>query len=108
MNHLFVYGTLGPGGPNEHILQKVGGTFEEGFVRGKLYEEGWGANMGFPGIRLDDPIDTIEGYLFVSEHLEKHWAELDAFEGDAYRRVETTVILNKNKEEVEAFIYELA
>ncbi|MEM6768042.1 MAG: gamma-glutamylcyclotransferase, partial [Bacteroidota bacterium] len=54
MNKLFVYGTLGPGRPNEHILSSIGGSWQAGSVKGNLYEEGWGAVMGFPGIVLDE------------------------------------------------------
>ncbi len=39
MEKLFVYGTLGPGRPNEHILKKIGGSWKRGFVWGKLFEE---------------------------------------------------------------------
>jgi len=40
---LFVYGTLGPGRPNEHVLDAVGGSWETATVSGTLREEGWGA-----------------------------------------------------------------
>ena len=33
MERLFVYGTLGPGRPNEHILLKIGGTWQPASVR---------------------------------------------------------------------------
>ncbi len=32
MESLFVYGTLGPGRPNAHILENIGGTWQEGHV----------------------------------------------------------------------------
>ena len=51
---LFVYGTLGPGRPNEHVLSAIGGTWEEASVNGFLMPRGWGAEMGYPGIVLDD------------------------------------------------------
>ncbi|HSE41878.1 MAG TPA: gamma-glutamylcyclotransferase, partial [Acidobacteriota bacterium] len=43
MKRLFVYGTLAPGRPNEHILGQIGGSFEPATVIGTLYQEGWGA-----------------------------------------------------------------
>ena len=52
MQKLFVYGTLGPGKPNEHILKNIGGTWKKAYVWGELFEEGWGADMGCPGIRF--------------------------------------------------------
>ncbi|MBC3263460.1 gamma-glutamylcyclotransferase, partial [Salmonella enterica subsp. enterica serovar Javiana] len=52
MESLFVYGTLGPGRPNAHVLEKIGGSWTEGHVGGSLLNKGWGAEMGFPGIVL--------------------------------------------------------
>ncbi len=50
---LFIYRTLGPGRPNEHVLKAIGGVGKNATVRGKLRQEGWGAEMGYPGIDLD-------------------------------------------------------
>ena len=103
---LFVYGTLGPGRPNEHILGNIGGSWLEGSVCGSLHQEGWGAAMGYPGIVLDDNGDHIPGHVFCSDHLEEHWDELDRFEGAAYERVMTKVHLPDGTT-VEAHIYVL-
>ena len=43
VDRLFVYGTLAPGRPNEHILADVAGEWEPASVTGRLLEEGWGA-----------------------------------------------------------------
>lgn len=107
MQKLFIYGSLCPGHPNEHILNNIGGTWEKGFVMGELFEEGWGAEMGYPGIRLNQKIEIINGYVFSSKQLKKHWSKLDNFEGFAYQRVKTIVTLEKEEKEVEAFIYAL-
>ena len=106
IQRLFVYGTLVPGGPNEHVLSEIGGTWEAGTVTGILHEDGWGAAMGYPGIVLDEHGNEVQGFLFSSEKLSDHWARLDAFEGEAYRRVLTVVKLESNKT-FEAYIYEL-
>ncbi len=107
INTLFVYGTLGPGRPNEHILQNIGGTWEcEASVTGKLHQEGWGAAMGYPGIVLDKNGDTIEGFVFISDTIAAHWHELDAFEGEAYERVVAEVKL-KDKTIIAAYVYAL-
>lgn len=103
---LFVYGTLCPGRPNEHILANIGGTFEEGSVVGNLINEGWGAKMGFPALVLDESGQEIKGYVFSSTSLENHWAELDEFEGEAYARILTQVKLH-NGEYVQANLYSL-
>ncbi|MGH1364570.1 MAG: gamma-glutamylcyclotransferase family protein [Calditrichia bacterium] len=107
MNKLFVYGTLCPGQPNEHILKRIGGTWQSGSVRGTLYPNGWGAALGYPGIVLARDAETVEGYIFTSNRLEEHIPDLDRFEGLGYRRVLTTVEL-RNKTEITAYIYELS
>jgi gamma-glutamylcyclotransferase (GGCT)/AIG2-like uncharacterized protein YtfP len=101
---LFVYGTLGLGRPNEHILKKIGGSFEKASVIGILHNVGWGADMGYHGLTIDTEGEKIEGYLFSSDNLNKHWSELDGFEGDAYERLLTKVKL-KNGTTVKAFVY---
>jgi len=58
-------------------------------VRRKLRQESWGAEMGYPGIDLDENGEEIEGFLFISENLSKHWRVLDDFKGESYERVIT-------------------
>lgn len=106
MNRLFVYGSLGPGRPNEKVLQAIGGRWEAGSIRGKLVEAGWGAIMGFPGLVFDDANDEIPGSVFFSDNLENHWASLDQFEGDEYQRVPVTVTLTSGYM-VDAYVYAL-
>jgi gamma-glutamylcyclotransferase (GGCT)/AIG2-like uncharacterized protein YtfP len=108
MTHrLFIYGTLAPGQPNEHVLAAVPGEWEPATVTGTLLQEGWGAAVGYPGIILDEHGDEVEGFLFSSESLAEHWARLDEFEGEGYERVLTTVKLNDGTA-VDAYIYSLS
>ncbi len=106
IHRLFVYGTLAPGRPNEHVLADVPGVWEPATAMGTLFPEGWGAAMGYPGIVLDESGGEVEGLLFSSESLAEHWARLDEFEGEGYERVLTTV-RRKDGTAVEAFIYRL-
>jgi gamma-glutamylcyclotransferase (GGCT)/AIG2-like uncharacterized protein YtfP len=106
MERLFVYGSLGPGRPNEHVLAEIGGEWEAATVTGTLRDEGWGAAMGFPGIQLDEEGGEVRGFLFTSENLFEHWAALDEFEGPSYERVQTIVKLQDNTV-VDAYIYAL-
>ena len=105
MTHrLFVYGTLAPGRPNEHLLEGVPGEWEPATVRGELLHQGWGAEVGFPGIVVDEHGPEVEGFLFSSESLAEHWDRLDDFEGDGYLRVRTAARLRDGRI-VEAHIY---
>ncbi|WP_064603781.1 gamma-glutamylcyclotransferase family protein [Photobacterium sp. J15] len=106
MEKLFVYGTLGPGRPNAHVMEAIGGTWADATVNGKLREAGWGAEMGYPGIDLDENGDEINGFVFSSENLSAHWEELDQFEGEAYERVLVPVKLSDGNM-TEAYIYML-
>ena len=106
-HHLFVYGTLAPGRANEHVLKPIKGSWQSATVRGTLYEEGWGAAMGYPGIILDSKGSEVGGFVFTSLDLPDHWNRLDAFEGEGYRRV----IVHAQTEEgetVSAYVYELS
>ena len=106
IERLFVYGTLAPGQPNEHVLREIGGSWEAGTVTGRLRQAGWGAGLGYPGIDLDEDGDEIQGFVFSSEKLVDYWGMLDEFEGEAYERVVTEVRLKDNRR-VDAYIYKL-
>jgi gamma-glutamylcyclotransferase (GGCT)/AIG2-like uncharacterized protein YtfP len=105
-SRLFVYGTLAPGRPNEHVLADVAGTWQPAQVNGHLLEQGWGAAVGFPAMVLDEHGPEVDGYLLSSDALDRAWERLDEFEGDGYERVLTRVRLEEGGT-VEAFIYVL-
>ena len=105
-NRLFVYGTLAPGRPNEHVLAAVPGEWELATVRGDLLQEGWGAAAGFPAILLNEDGPEVHGHLFSSASLGEHWERLDDFEGKGYERALTTTTLAGGRS-VEAYIYVL-
>ena len=104
INRLFVYGTLAPGEPNEHVLADMKGTWQPATIRGQLLEQGWGAALGYPGIILDDSEDEVPGLLFSSDELAGHWSRLDEFEGPGYERVVASVKL-ENGSELDAQLY---
>ena len=106
LQRLFVYGTLSPDGPNRHVLAQIGGKWVPASVRGHLHEAGWGAEIGYPAIVLDELADPVEGYVLVSANLAEHWDEIDGFEGEEYERVVTSAQL-QGKTTVDAFIYVL-
>jgi len=104
---LFVYGSLAPGRRNAHVLADVPGAWQPATVRGTLFQEGWGAALGYPGIVLDERGDRIRGFVFSSDELPLHWDRLDAFEGEGYERVVATAELEDDTR-VEAYIYALS
>lgn len=101
---LFVYGTLAPGRPNEHIMSGIQGTWEGASVQGRLVQHGWGAELGFPAIELSDDGDRVEGLVFTSDSLVEHWQRLDEFEGAGYKRVVTVATLSDGRS-VDAKVY---
>ena len=104
VNRLFVYGTLAPGRPNEHVLADIPGRWEPATVRGKLLQEGWGAKDGYPGIVLDETGEAVQGFLFSSDALAEHLPRLDAFEGSGYERVIASVQLDGAVAEAYIFV----
>jgi gamma-glutamylcyclotransferase (GGCT)/AIG2-like uncharacterized protein YtfP len=103
MEHLFVYGTLAPGQPNEHVLAPYAGGWTPATVRGELLDRGWGPENGYPSIALRTDGGEVRGLLFGSEAIGEHWSTLDAFEGPGYERVRTTATTADG--EVEAWVY---
>lgn len=88
-HRLASYGTLAPGRPNYHQLDGLTGEWFTGTVKGTLIKAGWGTHLGFPGLILGPDGEAIEVHIFQSGDLPEHWERLDAFEGEAYQRVET-------------------
>lgn len=106
LEKLFVYGTLGPGRPNAHVLESVGGSWLEGSVKGRLLAEGWGAAQGYPAIIPDPQGEPVQGFIYSSENFSRHWQRLDDFEGPGYQRVTVEVELTDGSKTT-AFIYAL-
>jgi len=106
IEHLFVYGTLGPGRPNEHVLTKIGGTWQGATINGVLHDQGWGSELGYPGIELSEDGEIVNGFVFTSENLSDNWTDLDKFEGEAYERVLAEVKLDDGTIS-DAYIYTL-
>jgi gamma-glutamylcyclotransferase (GGCT)/AIG2-like uncharacterized protein YtfP len=106
MERLFIYGSLQPGGPNEHVLAEIGGDWEPAVVKGNLLEKGWGASMGYPGVVIDERGNDVHGHVFASSNLSAKWSYLDQLEGEEYERTVASVTLLSG-EQVQAHIYVL-
>lgn len=87
--HLAVYGTLAPGKKNHHQLSALAGVWHTGYaVNGSLQHLGWGDEPGYPALHWNEESDeSVAVQLLVSDDLSRHWARLDAFEGDEYLRI---------------------
>ena len=102
-HRLATYGSLAPGQPNHYQLEGLGGRWLTGHLYGTLVEDGWGADLGYPALVLDDGGTRIDVHVFESAELPAHWARLDAFEGPGYERVPVTV--HTAGGDVTAFLY---
>ena len=104
MDRLFVYGSLQPGASNHHVVRDIDGEWQPASVRGRLWEAGWGAGIGYPALQLDDAGPQVPGQLLSSPRLAGHWPALDRFEGEEYRRVLAEVTLADGRR-VQAHVY---
>lgn len=86
-----MYGSLGPGQPNAHLLTKMGGSWKEAIVTGYLQTTDRARGIYFPLLRPHPDGPEVSGYVFTSEALPETWPQLDRFEGPAYVRLLTLV-----------------
>jgi len=87
---LATYGTLRPGAAYHDEVANLRGIWRKGTVRGRLHVTGhpaYPATDGYPVIALDDDAPPVEVDILESPDLPGHWARIDAFEGEGYRRV---------------------
>jgi gamma-glutamylcyclotransferase (GGCT)/AIG2-like uncharacterized protein YtfP len=103
---LFVYGTLAPGQPNEHVLTPLAGAWQPATVTGQLMQLGWGAALGYPALVPAADGAAVRGFVFSSPRLADFWTTLDAFEGEQYERVFIEAHLDDGST-VAAFAYAL-
>lgn len=103
---LATYGSLAPGRPNHFQLAGLTGHWFKAIVRGDLVQAGWGAGLGFPGLMLNPTGGVVEVDVFDAPDLSEHWARLDAFEGEGYRRV--LARMKTTNGTIDAWIYVLA
>ncbi len=106
MERLFVYGTLAPGRPNHGVLKDISGCWEKATLKGVLLDEGWGSELGCPGIVPSDAGEEVEGFVFSSSDLSKHWTMLDEYEGAGYERV-SVIVTTESGEKLKACVYAL-
>lgn len=106
-SHLAVYGTLMPGAENHWLVRSIVGDWRAGHVTGWTYPIGFGPAEGHLGLTLDSAGVRVPVAVLTSDRLDRHWREIDDFEGPAYRRVECDVALTDDPATtVRAWIYE--
>lgn len=122
---LAVYGTLGPGRENHAVLADIGGSWRDGFfVEGVFSPHGWGTTSGFPAFkwisantpvaepersgRAKLPVVRLSVWVLHATDLPRHWARLDEFEGEEYRRVLVPVVNAAGETVLIANLYEAA
>lgn len=82
------------------------GRWIAGTVRGRRFDSGWGAALGFPGLVPDPSGPEVAVQVLESPDLPARWSRLDAFEGPGYRRVPIDVSTSQGV--IVASIYVLA
>ena len=106
IERLFVYGSLAPGEPNERFLKRIQGLWQEGNIFGTVINPEWRIAGGYPGLKLDNPTNLVEGKVFSSSQLKELWEELDEFEDtEHYSRVLVPIFIKGEPNPVEGFVY---
>lgn len=100
---LATYGTLAPGQVNHHQMDGMTGTWMPGKLRGRLFQDGWGAALNCPGFVLDSSGEDVTVQIFESADLPDHWDRLDAFEGAQYKRISTAAQTDQGAVEVSLY-----
>ena len=103
VNALFTYGTLQPGEVAEHYLNQISGTWHDAYVYGKCIKN---LDIDYPIIKLDLEGEKIMGKLFCTNELSNIIEDIDAYEGDKYKRLITDVYV-KNGSKQRAYVYVL-
>jgi len=106
-SHLFVYGSLVPGGLHHDLMEPVGGQWRKAQLRGYYSPDGWGHCGDYPAIIVDTAGDAIPGWVVSSTDLMQHIPRLDEFEGEMYERIYADTVC-EDGELVSAFVYVLA
>lgn len=105
MEALAVYGTLRPGQPNHWVVRSIKGDWFPGTITGYEFEITWGPADGYPGVIPDADGLPISVDVLIADDLDKHWRDIDDFEGAGYRRVMCNVTLDDGRM-IDAQIYE--
>jgi hypothetical protein len=80
-HRLIAYGTLVPGGPFHHLLADLPGAWTPCVIRGSM-----GLIRVYRSFRWNPAGEEHPAWLFTSPELPRKLAQLDRFEGKAYRR----------------------
>jgi len=94
-----------PGEDNHWVVRNIAGEWSNATVLGWTYPIGFGPAEGYPGLTLDAAGPPVDLAVLSSDRLDKHWREIDEFEGPGYRRIQCNIELASG-ESIRAWIYE--
>ena len=98
-HRLIVYGSLVPGGMYHFLLADLPGTWEKCVIKGRI-----GEYWGFKVFQYDAGGPEHPAWLLSSPALPEKFPELDAFEGEPYRRTIIPALVGRRL--VLAYVYE--
>lgn len=88
---LVAYGRMRPGGPDEHYLKDLDGTWCDVTFPGYIQSTGVCTIDSCPGLAWTPTGTWNDGFELVADALRDHWTILDAKEGADYARLLTPV-----------------
>ncbi len=88
---LVIYGRMRPGGPDEHHLIDLGGTWSDATFPGYIQSEDDCSIDFCPRLAWTPTGTWNEGFVFQADALKDHWSVLDAKEGADHARLLTPV-----------------
>ena len=91
ISRLLVYGRMRPGGPEEHHLTALNGTWHDATFPGYIQNEGACSLDTCPGLAWTPTGTWNEGFVFETERLKDHWSQLDSTEGAELVRLLTPI-----------------
>lgn len=85
---LAVYGSLAPGEPNHWVVSRIRGSWVPGTVTGYQFDITWGPADGYDGFIPDVDGAAVPVHVLLADEaeLDRHWREIDDFEGPGYER----------------------
>jgi len=72
---------------NNYHLDSVSGKWTKGTVKGRLMEKGWGADLGFPRMVLDDSVNCVDVFVLEASNL----PVMSCVDGSLFARLNSSI-----------------